>query len=345
MKKITQAYLGFGTAIVSLVTSHAVLVDSRIPNILMGFTGLIIGIKSLIDSNNDNKQLTKIQREHNSTSKHNQEEILTITSENNRILKEIRDKDKGDNEDAKLKSMMRRFRFALNRNQIPLEEMIEKFSKPIRTIVVYAFKNNTIKKRLLKHGFRYLGGMGVYVLPPNRFPSNIKESDLKNWIKKNIVQDIEESEHQIPFAFTIDLRHVFCSQKIAEGGRNWKTLLQVLGIDEAFVQDYSVYNLLKDSSISLSKIVKTGDINFLLSPYIEDENEFYNIYTKKKKIQDKIIESLNKQGNFKLDYITEISESKLASILNLYLKEANASDVAKQLKSEAKFWEEIIKEF
>ncbi|MCK4614865.1 MAG: hypothetical protein KAU14_08680 [Thermoplasmata archaeon] len=228
---------------------------------------------------------------------------------------------------------------ALKRKGISTDKLIERYNKPLFAILIsYASqkkknekgklqKYSFVKEELKRYNSKYLGGTDT-LIPPAKVPLWIKnEKDLKKWFEKDILKG---RSCKLKFLSLIDLKK----------GTTWGNYLpykqrqpahfaigEVLNVDDVFTED-------QINTISLSQIIRDGDIGWLASSIL-NEKELEGILKDQTVIEMEL-------GNPSLRNLTKDDMiPKISSVLSDYIE--NAEEVAKSIVGEARYWESTLK--
>jgi len=228
---------------------------------------------------------------------------------------------------------------SLKRRSIATEKLIEKYQRPLNTILIsYASqyeeingrtrKAHFIKEELARYNSKYLGGSDT-LIPPTSVPKHLKtQKDLKRWFEREILKG---RYCKVKFLVLFDLRrYAFWGTYLPYIQKNPMnhTIGEVLSIEDVFTNE-------QIDRLSISEIINSGDIAWLASAVIS-EKELDIILRNQKGIERAI-------GNPSLRVLSDNSmKDSLVEVLSKYIE--NADDVAKAIIDEARFWHGKIRE-
>ncbi len=156
---------------------------------------------------------------------------------------------------------------------VTIFDLIKKFRKPIYTLVIYKWYEETQRKivDLLSNdlGFERLGN-GLYILPPSKlnYPYNKppEQKWIENWFKRNIKRKIpEDYKYVVHFMALVNIRHIFSERRFSKQD---KTALEILTKDEVFLKHF--LSTVEEEYKSTKEIIKEERISLLITDYCTD---------------------------------------------------------------------------
>ncbi len=224
---------------------------------------------------------------------------------------------------------------SLKRRGLSVDKLIQKYDEPLLAILIsyasqkekqksgYYKDSHFLRSELEKYNSKYLGGTDV-LIPPVNVPHWIKNNvDLRKWFEKEILKG---RFCKIKYLALIDLKK----------DAYWETYLpyeqkkpmhftigEVLGIKDVFSEA-------EINKISLSQIIRDGDIGWLASTTITGD-ELDLILKNQTMIEHELM-------NPSLRILSgDDMVPKLSAVLKPFIQKPDK--VAKEIVQEAKFWE------
>ncbi len=229
---------------------------------------------------------------------------------------------------------------ALKRSGLSTDKLVERYDRPLNAILIsyvtqvkpgkkgYYEKCKFVQLELKKYGALNLGGADA-LIPPSKVPKWIKNRlDLKLWFESKILKG---RYCKLRFLILFDLRNkAFWNSYIPYKQKQpWNfTLGEVLNIEDLFTEE-------QINRIALGDVIRDGDIAWLASHFLAT-TELEVVHKNQSIIERKL-------GNPTLKEISKGTISdKLSSVLDEYGIN-NSLEVAKDIISEARFWDLRLK--
>ena len=183
-----------------------------------------------------------------------------------------------------------------------------------------------LRDELTKYGVKSLGGSD-FLIPPSNVPKSIKTRfDLEKWFESEILKG---RYCKIKFLLLIDLnKNSFWKNYLPYTQKKpfHHTIGEVLSVDDIFNED-------QINKIAISDIIKSGDILWLASSFLsEEESEIIqkNQHSIEKQLNNPSLRIIS-NDNFK---------EKLTSVLDDFIN--NADEISNRIISEAKYWKKRL---
>lgn len=231
---------------------------------------------------------------------------------------------------------------SLKRKNVSKGRIIEQYWKPLPAIIITFFNDYSsnsgdkkfIKDYITENNQASMLTANTYAIPPHGFPDRfdapekVGRKEIKTWIEDDIIAENPDGKAVICQASAVDLRRVFSHTDYDSHSFARQTIEQALDIENILSRN-NVHRLLARDNVNLSRAIESGDIAFLLSRYISDE-ELELIHQH----QDKIRDSLNDPPLRKIAQDSFTPE--LADAISPYIEDPKIP--AQKAVEEAKLW-------
>lgn len=116
----------------------------------------------------------------------------------------------------------------------------------------------------------------TWLIPPAQFPERLESAsnrkEIQDWLKEDVFPDYPSHKVIVPFATAVDLKNVYSHSDFEPDGVNRfaSTLDEELRLSRLMSpEDFS--QELASNNIDLADVIESGEITFLVSNYVSDE--------------------------------------------------------------------------
>ncbi len=271
-----------------------------------------------------------IYKEHKDSK--NANKLVSLATE---LEKEKQKSEKLNEEKNHYSALISKVKEDLERKEISIQMLVEKFNKPLYTIILQKYNEaagKLIVKKLYSLGF-VSSGQGIYLLKPLKaIELGIdNNTNITKWVQDNLLANLPNNyKYIIKFACIVDLRNVSTFTKIVIHA---KTVFDKLDIaDIMTLKDFFANT---KSIISIKEIIENTDITFLIDACItEAERDAL------RQNSSQILKTLLPAKNRSMLNLATQDIMTISSQLNSYCSEPDK--VATNILNNAIFWKRFF---
>lgn len=180
----------------------------------------------------------------------------------------------------------------LERQGISRKMLVERYDEGIRVILMsFGHQNDPqgktdkfIKRKLKEEYDAEHTAMGMYVVPPNSVPEEVRDADdLEAWIHGEIYGEYEDYSSIVTFGAVLGLDDIYTRTDYAETKGSWKTVYQAIDFGEE-LGNKGFVDFIQSSPISPIEPIQDGDLAFFASRVVTGD-ELETIHRKQKEIE------------------------------------------------------------
>lgn len=264
---------------------------------------------------------------------------------NETLQESITEQEREKKKKAEYQRFLQKINFTLQEKNISKAEILSKFNKKLRIIVVHKSaedsKNYLIRDQFYPHiGAFYIHG-GTCIVPPNKIDQSHSDKEILNWFEAELRKFIPDN-YKFNFALVsvVDLKStVTLNQEMHPKSKYRTTYLDGITIDQVLTFRELESFLYSEKNISSKDIIDLPSLTFLAD---SDSTSLKNIKILEDKNKD-IIDSLKNHlriEKIKTTDIANVKISDLKTVLDQYMKDTQS--LAENIFSNAKFWKDYF---
>lgn len=271
------------------------------------------------------------------------EEKLGIANQS--LIETQSEAEKEEKQKTEYKKLLEKINFTLQEKNISKAEILSKFNKKLRIIVVQKNIEDTshhyIKLQFYPHiGAVNIGG-GVCVIPPNKIDQKLSDREILNWFEIELNKFIPDN-YKFNFAIVsvVDLKNtITLNNNMHPMSKYRSTYLDAVDINEILSFRELESYLYTEKNVSSREIIEIPSLTFLTDKEVTSLTNYEKLAKQNNAIIDELMTQQDIQ-ELKTTDIAQINPADLKSVLDNYMNDTE--NLANNIVENAKFWRDYF---